>query len=63
MRPDTPTLIRFGFIALLWLVLVYLVVVSQPVTLWTLFVIVASGIVVWVPLYKKYIRNDKGNQK
>ena len=60
---DTPTLIRFGFIALLWLALVWLVLVSQPITLWTIFIVVVSGIVVWVPLYKKYIRNDKGNRQ
>jgi len=60
---DTPTKIRFGFIAALWLVLVWLVVVSQPLTLWTVFMIAVSGIVVWVPLYKKYIRNDSGNKK
>ena len=48
--------LQFFFIAVLWLVLVYLMVVSSPVTLWTIFVIVASGVVVFVPLYKKYIR-------
>lgn len=48
--------IRFGFLAVLWVALCYLVVASQPFTLWTAFVIVASGIVVWVPLYKKYIK-------
>ena len=42
--------IRFIFIAALWLVLCYMVIASQPFTLWVLFVIVASGIVVWAPL-------------
>lgn len=56
---DTSTKIRFGFIAVLWLILCYLVVASQPFTLWVLFIIVASGIIVWVPLYKKYIKNGK----
>lgn len=60
---DTSTKIRFGFIALLWLALCYLVVASQPFTLWIAFIIVASGIVVWVPLYKKYIRNAKRGEK
>lgn len=55
--------IRFIFLAALWLVLCYMVIASQPVTLWTLFVIVASGIVVWVPLYKKYIKNGKGKDE
>ena len=40
--------IRFIFIAALWLVLCY---------------IVASGIVVWAPLYKKYIQNGKGKDE
>ena len=61
---DTSTKIRFGFIALLWLALCYIVVVSQPFTLRVAFIIVASGIIVWVPMYKKYIRNGKkGNDK
>lgn len=60
---DTSTKIRFGFIAALWLALVWLVVTSRPFTLWTLFVITASGIVVWVPLYKKYIKNGKRNSQ
>ncbi|MDE5750372.1 MAG: hypothetical protein K2H87_06355 [Duncaniella sp.] len=58
----TSTWIRFLFIAALWLFLVWLVVVSGPFTLWTLFMITVSAIVVWVPLYKKYIRNDSGNK-
>ncbi len=60
---DTSAKIRFGFIAALWLLLVWLVVMSQPFTLYTLFIIAVSGIVVWVPLYKKYIRNGKGNNR
>lgn len=57
---DTSVKIRFCFIAALWVALVWLVVSSQPLTLWTLFMIAVSGIVVWVPLYKKYIRKDNG---
>ncbi|MCM1077316.1 MAG: hypothetical protein NC411_08160 [Bacteroides sp.] len=59
---DTSTKIRFGFIAVLWLLLCYMVVVSQPFTLWVAFVIIASGIIVWVPLYKKYYKNGKRNE-
>ena len=55
--------IRFIFIAALWLVLCYMVIASQPFTLWVLFVIVASGIVVWAPLYKKYIKHGKGKDE
>ena len=55
--------IRFIFIAALWLVLCYMVIASQPFTLWVLFVIVAYGSVVWAPLYKKYIKNGKGKDE
>lgn len=60
---DSTTAIRFVFIAALWLILCFLVIATQPFTLRVLFIIVASGIVVWVPLYKKYVRNGKGNEK
>ncbi len=53
---------RFVCIALLWLILCYMLVSRQPFTLKVLFVIVASGIVVFVPLYKKYIRDGKGRK-
>ncbi|MBQ9076626.1 MAG: hypothetical protein IJY31_02120 [Muribaculaceae bacterium] len=51
---------RFICIVALWLMLCYLVVSRQPFTLWVLFWIVASGIIVFVPLYKKYMRDGKG---
>jgi hypothetical protein len=50
---------RFVCITLLWLALCYLLVSSQPLTLRVVLIIVTSGIVVFVPLYKKYIRNGK----
>ncbi|MCM1348727.1 MAG: hypothetical protein NC338_04880 [Firmicutes bacterium] len=48
--------IRLGFIAALWLALCYLLVSGRGFTPWVGFVILASGIVVFVPLYKKYIK-------
>ncbi len=48
---------RFACLAALWLLLCYLMVAGRGFNLYTLFVIVASGIVVFVPLYKKYIKN------
>lgn len=48
---------RLACIALLWLALCYLLLTTRPLTLWLLFVIVASGIIVFVPLYKKYAKN------
>lgn len=55
----TSLIIRFTFIVALWLLLCYLVVSSQPLTFRVIFIIVASGIVVLVPLWKKYIRNKQ----
>lgn len=48
--------IRFACIAILWVALCYLLVTGSKFTLRTAFVIVASGIVVFVPLYKKYMK-------
>ncbi len=55
----TSLIIRFTFIVALWLLLCYLVVTTQPLTFRVVFIIVASGIVVLVPLWKKYIRNKQ----
>lgn len=52
---------RFICLSALWLILCYLMIQGRGFNLWTLFVIIVSGIVVFVPLYKKYIRN--GNSK
>lgn len=53
----TPDLLRFCFIAVAWLFLVFLLLRSvEKITLYTLFVVVASGIICLVPLYKKYTK-------
>lgn len=52
----------FRFIALgaLWLLVVIFLIVHTPkITLYTIFVIVASAIIVFLPMYKKYIKNQK----
>lgn len=50
-------LIRFAFILILWFALCYLLLTRVArIDFMTIFAIVASGIVVFVPLYKKYIR-------
>ncbi len=59
---STPYLVRFICLTLLWVVLCVMVVASQPFTLRVAFIIICSGIVVWVPLYKKYIKNGKGKE-
>ena len=53
---------RFICLAALWLILCYLMIQGRGFNLWTIFVIIASGIVVFVPLYKKYIRNGKSKK-
>lgn len=56
----TSVIIRFIILGLLWLGLVIcLVARTKTFTLYTAFVIVASGIIVFVPVYKKYVKNDK----
>lgn len=47
---------RFACIAILWIALCYLLVTRRPINFMTFFVIIASGIVVFVPLYKKYVK-------
>ncbi len=50
--------IRFACIALLWLLLVVFIVTHvKQITFTVLFSIVASGIIVFVPLYKKYLKD------
>ncbi len=54
---------RFTCIALLWVLLVVYILVNTPqITLWIIFVVVCSGIVVFVPLYKKFKREHDGEE-
>lgn len=51
---------RFACVTLLWIALCAILLVRvERVDFMVLFAIVASGIVVFVPLYKKYVRNSK----
>lgn len=56
---------RLACIVLLWLffcgwLLSRYIATDTPITLRSLFPIVASAIIVFVPLYKKYIRKSSG---
>lgn len=56
----TSVILRFAVLGLLWLGLVaYIVAYTPRFTLYTAFVIVASAIIIFVPLYKKYVKNGK----
>ncbi len=52
---------RLVCITLMWLALCYIVIVSQPFNLRVAFILVASAIIVFVPLYKKYVRCKDNN--
>lgn len=59
-------ILRFVIIGLLWLgacaVLVARMIAQQiPLTLLSLFPIIASGFIIFIPLYKKYVGNNKRN--
>lgn len=49
-------ILRFAILGLLWLGLVGYILVHSTLTPYVVFVIVASAIIVFVPMYKKYIR-------
>lgn len=55
----TSVIARFVVLGLLWLALVGTILLRSPkITLYTLFIIVASAIIIFVPVYKKYVKND-----
>ena len=57
---DRGKLIRFVFIVALWVFLCYVLISStKQITGMTIFTIVASGIIIFVPLWKKYNKKDK----
>ena len=59
MKISGSNIVRLAFVALLWFALCVLLVVRGGLTAWNLFVIVASGIVIFVPLFKKYGKEGK----
>ena len=50
------TIARFVVLGVLWLGLCCYMLAHSQVTLYTVFVIVASAIIIFVPMYKKYIK-------
>lgn len=51
-------IIRFIILGILWLMLVGVILVRTPrISLYTIFVIIASAIIIFVPVYKKYVKN------
>lgn len=57
---NASVIIRFGFIVALWLLLCYLLLTkAAKIDFMVIFTIIASGIIIFVPLYKKYVREKK----
>lgn len=52
----TSVIVRFLILGILWLALVAFILLHSTVTPYLIFIIIASGIIVFVPMYKKYIR-------
>ncbi len=56
----TSIIIRFALLFVAWAFTVWVLVASTPrFTPYMAFVIIASAIIVFVPVYKKYIKNGK----
>ncbi|MDE6693776.1 MAG: hypothetical protein K2K05_10365 [Muribaculaceae bacterium] len=54
----TSVIIRFVILGFLWLILVGVILIRTPhINLYTIFVIIASAIIIFVPIYKKYVKN------
>lgn len=47
---------RFICVIALWILLCYLLISSRGINFMVLFTLAASAVIVFVPLYKKYIR-------
>ncbi len=56
---NTSVIIRFVLLGIAWLAVVALLLATRPFNAYLAFVIVASAIIVFVPMYKKYVKNDK----
>lgn len=55
----TSVIIRFVILGALWLALSLAILLRAPFTLYNLFVVVAAAIIIFVPVYKKYVKNAK----
>lgn len=53
---NTSVILRFVVLGLLWLGLVGYILTHAQFTLYIAFVIVASAIIIFVPMYKKYVK-------
>ena len=60
---STSTIIRFVILGLLWLGLVgYILKYAARIDFFTIFAILASAVIIFVPMYKKYVKNGQKKQ-
>ncbi|MBO4380235.1 MAG: hypothetical protein J5784_04460 [Muribaculaceae bacterium] len=59
MKISGPNIARLVIIGLLWLALCAMLILRGGLNAWNVFVIAASGIVIFVPLLKKYGKEEK----
>lgn len=59
MKIKGPVIFRLVCIALLWVLLCGFLLATRPFSFMLAFSLVASGIIVFVPLYKKYVRQNE----
>ena len=51
--------IGITLLAMVWIGLIYLMISAGGITLKNILIIVMSGIIIFVPLWKKYVRGTK----
>lgn len=52
---STSNILRFVFLGVLWLgFVIYILAFTPRITFYTIFIIVASWIIIFVPMWKKY---------
>ena len=56
---DRSVIFRFAVLGILWLGLVLYILRYAQFTFYIAFVIVASAIIIFVPMYKKYVKNGR----
>ncbi len=52
----TSVIVRFIILGIIWLGLTAYILAHAQITLYTIFVIIASAIIIFVPMYKKYVK-------
>ena len=55
---NVSNIIRFSCIALIWVLLCYLMIKGRGLNAFTVITLLISAGIVFIPLYKKYIRKD-----